>query len=183
MTTVWVGDLMGELLVYDAAMQLPACPHVFLWSLRFGEMSKYQPAVARAQIKPVGASAGSDALQIAYGLWKAAHGAEWIEEERQYYAERTKRDVTESQAKLVAAEAARMAALSIAERHREHLQRLGKGYLGLRKPTPKPQNIRVTHCYSCKGKLDNMIDMECVACGWILCRCGACGCGYVPSVH
>ena len=105
MTSVWVGDLMGELLVYDAAMQLPACPHVFLWSLRSEEMNKYQPAVARVHIKPVSASAASDAIQIAYGLWKAAYGAEWLEEERRYYAQRAQRDATESQAKLVAAEA------------------------------------------------------------------------------
>jgi hypothetical protein len=38
---------------------------------------------------------------------------------------------------------------------------------------------RLTHCYGCKHDLDNEVDVECVACGWIVCRCGACGCGYV----
>lgn len=38
---------------------------------------------------------------------------------------------------------------------------------------------RVTHCYACKEHLDNAIDVECAACGWIICgTCGACGCGY-----
>lgn len=37
---------------------------------------------------------------------------------------------------------------------------------------------RETHCYSCKGDLDNAEDLECAACGWIICSCGACGCGY-----
>jgi hypothetical protein len=37
---------------------------------------------------------------------------------------------------------------------------------------------RVTHCYNCKSNLDNAVDVECEACGWIICSCGACGCGY-----
>lgn len=35
---------------------------------------------------------------------------------------------------------------------------------------------RVTR--NCRGNLDNSVDLEGSACGWILCRCGACGCGY-----
>jgi hypothetical protein len=37
---------------------------------------------------------------------------------------------------------------------------------------------RITHCYNCKSHLDNAVDVECSACGWIVCHCGACGCGY-----
>lgn len=37
---------------------------------------------------------------------------------------------------------------------------------------------RITHCYNCKRHLDNAVDVECAACGWIICRCGACGCGF-----
>ena len=37
---------------------------------------------------------------------------------------------------------------------------------------------RVTHCWSCKDSLDSTIDLECCGCGWILCACGACGCGF-----
>jgi len=37
---------------------------------------------------------------------------------------------------------------------------------------------RATHCYSCRTGLDNSIDVECSKCGWILCACGACGCGW-----
>jgi len=36
---------------------------------------------------------------------------------------------------------------------------------------------RITHCWSCKGPLDNAFDAECLACNWIVCSCGACGCG------
>jgi hypothetical protein len=41
---------------------------------------------------------------------------------------------------------------------------------------------RVTHCYNCKNHLDNAVDIECSACRWIICQCGACGCGYSGAV-
>lgn len=37
---------------------------------------------------------------------------------------------------------------------------------------------RFAKCHYCKCELDSTLDLECVACGWILCDCGACGCGY-----
>lgn len=40
-------------------------------------------------------------------------------------------------------------------------------------------NRRLTHCYNCRKGLDNLVDLECSACNWIVCpNCGACGCGY-----
>jgi hypothetical protein len=38
------------------------------------------------------------------------------------------------------------------------------------------RNIRVTHCYRCKRHLKTSLANECDNCGWIKCRCGACGC-------
>jgi len=63
------------------------------------------------------------------------------------------------------------------ERHREFLKARDILYQGVRESN-KPRSQRVTHCWSCKCHLDNSINMECVACRWILCDCGACGCGY-----
>lgn len=40
---------------------------------------------------------------------------------------------------------------------------------------------RLTHCYNCKTTLDSSIDVECNECGWLVCDCGACGCGYSAS--
>lgn len=61
--------------------------------------------------------------------------------------------------------------------HREHLISLGVGYLGVSSISPVRKH-RVTHCYNCKEELDNETDIECNVCGWIICSCGACGCGY-----
>jgi hypothetical protein len=37
---------------------------------------------------------------------------------------------------------------------------------------------RQTHCFDCKKNLDSDMDIKCTNCGWLLCRCGACGCTY-----
>ena len=38
---------------------------------------------------------------------------------------------------------------------------------------------RVTHCYSCGHGLSSFEDFSCSTCNWLLCACGACGCGYM----
>lgn len=62
------------------------------------------------------------------------------------------------------------------ERHRQRLATAGLNYRGVQ-PAQKNRR-RITHCFACKHLLDNDIDVECSACGWILCSCGACGCTY-----
>ena len=65
-------------------------------------------------------------------------------------------------------------------RHKKLLHSLGIKYLGISYPhTTKKE--RATHCYSCKKELNNIIDIECNVCGWIICNCGACGCGVENS--
>ncbi|MBW3565480.1 MAG: DUF3553 domain-containing protein [Acidobacteria bacterium] len=60
--------------------------------------------------------------------------------------------------------------------HREFLENQGKAYKGTR--SAGKNRHRITHCYSCKSRLDNSVDLECISCSWIICWCGACGCGY-----
>lgn len=36
---------------------------------------------------------------------------------------------------------------------------------------------RVTKCWSCHRHLETGVYMECSMCGWLVCSCGACGCG------
>jgi len=63
------------------------------------------------------------------------------------------------------------------KQHQEFLNRLGRGESSVRRST-MIQKVRSTHCYSCKKALNSTVDWECTACNWILCTCGACGCGY-----
>lgn len=62
--------------------------------------------------------------------------------------------------------------------HREFMARLGFTYIGTRSATARsPHFVRTPWCWNCKSDLDNRIQLECQKCGWILCECGACGCG------
>lgn len=62
--------------------------------------------------------------------------------------------------------------------HRNFLRKRGLPEQQLR-ARQSAKRSRATHCYSCRTKLDNSIDVECSQCGWIICVCGACGCGWV----
>lgn len=59
--------------------------------------------------------------------------------------------------------------------HRNKIELLGLKYLGVSKSSNGPH--RATHCWVCHSHLDNAVDLECNICKWILCTCGACGCG------
>ncbi len=63
-----------------------------------------------------------------------------------------------------------------------HLRHLHRHDIEISSPTFVPASPgakhRVTHCWSCKKGLDNFIDVTCTKCRWMLCGCGACGCGY-----
>ena len=60
-------------------------------------------------------------------------------------------------------------------RHRLKLQAMGKEYSGIRYSSNKTR--RETNCWSCKSPITSENLPECITCGWILCSCGACGCG------
>lgn len=148
-------------------------------------MRKYIANLTRKRIKPHGDPSVASTHIAAYEQWKDAYGAAWLQEEKRYYDARRVREVAqeaERRAKeLAQEEARRQASLTLEERHRSRLEKLGKTYLGVR-PATRIHPRRIIHCYACKRGLDNSVDIECVACGWILCTCGACGCGRLGAV-
>lgn len=94
------------------------------------------------------------------------------------------RDIVRSLEKLVDADVAENMAVyrqRLIEKHREFLTSIGKPDLG---QGVVSRFVRSNHCYKCKGPVDNTFDLECKACGWIICSyCAACGCGFghVPA--
>lgn len=65
---------------------------------------------------------------------------------------------------------------SIEEVHRLFLAYLGIDFVGIRRRSDYlPERAAV--CYHCRNALNSSVNLECSACGWILCACGACGCG------
>lgn len=69
---------------------------------------------------------------------------------------------------------------AIGEIHKIHLEKNGIDCpdainISLKK---KSNRFRATHCWACKHPIDNTTLYECNFCSWIICFCGACGCGY-----
>lgn len=63
-------------------------------------------------------------------------------------------------------------------RHIEYIKSLGARYMGT-SPISMTKKHRAARCYECRESLDNFIHFECNRCQWIVCKCGACGCGYI----
>lgn len=104
---------------------------------------------------------------------KAAEDARprWSEMLRQAALTERDRKVAETEA---------LAGLTIEERHALFLRKMGRTNHGVQAANSTKVK-RVTHCYSCRNQLDSQVDIECSACQWILCTCGACGCGWTPK--
>lgn len=69
----------------------------------------------------------------------------------------------------------------------ERVQKVRESFSSLRKEKNLPEaelreanhkRHRVTHCYSCRCGLETGLYLECSVCNWLVCECGACGCGY-----
>ncbi|HEV8552724.1 MAG TPA: hypothetical protein VGR65_04960 [Casimicrobiaceae bacterium] len=64
----------------------------------------------------------------------------------------------------------------VSQKHIEYLAKLAKPDRGRGSIS---RYRRDNSCYSCRCPVSNAFDLECRACGWIVCsQCAACGCGY-----
>lgn len=160
---IWVGQLERKTLVFDPSVQLVGCPHVFLWNFTSKEMEKFIASVSRTLIRKAIDRALTERALLEYEEWRRKYSVAWLADEQVYYDERLANE--------------RIAAKGIQELHRQRLELLGLPYDGVRGVLPTRER-RKTHCYACKANLDNSVQLECAVCDWILCQCGACGCGF-----
>jgi hypothetical protein len=65
------------------------------------------------------------------------------------------------------------------DNHRRLFEGLSMPYPGVR-PIQSLRHLN-QYCWNCKNKIDTRMVFECKACAWIVCQCGACGCGYPKS--
>lgn len=161
--TLWVGKrnigISDDIFVYDSEMNNLSSGTIYLFSIRLNWMHQFQKDGLREYFSKVSDPVINKMAIEKYINWKTEHGNEF-----------TKIHPTSDEQKLQI----------VVEKHKEYINKIQKTYLGFSKSTNKI--LRVTVCFSCKEPLDNRIDIECNACGWIICnRCGACGCDYDPS--
>lgn len=67
---------------------------------------------------------------------------------------------------------------AIARNHRAFLEKHGISDVEAISHYTTTAKHRETHCYSCKHRLSSAANLACKKCKWLLCSCGACGCGY-----
>lgn len=196
MSNLWVGQVnVGAALVFDPEMQLPGCPHIFLWEVATCSMEPYVAAIARAKMSTIKDCALMRQHSASYLGWKEAHGKSWLNSERGYYEIRASRAHNETLERLrdqlrrsgpylrplsqeeAEREAIRLSLMTPEQRHKERLDQMGLLYSGVR-ALRAGRRQRNAHCYACKEPLNSLAEFECDQCRWILCDCGACGCGY-----
>jgi hypothetical protein len=165
----WVGQPVDSrmLWVYDALMPHEDPYMVYLFNVRSNSMREYERSFARYRLKTAIGEQREQAI-VAYSAWYEKNGANFLAND----AERSRREMAERAHLLEQRKA------SAIERHKEHLANLGIEYRGVRFSGAEQQ--RSTHCYSCKAHLDSRMNIQCASCGWLICSCGACGCGYGP---
>lgn len=119
------------------------------------------------------AESGENAFKATFKKWRDYRRP--IEEHRQKLQAETDQLLDELNS--------RIPLFSQEQRHRIQIQLCGLEYKGVRTPEENEKNRRhrFARCWNCHNYLDNYRNFECRTCGWILCRCGACGCGNVQS--
>lgn len=156
---MWIGRHSGDgdLLVFDPAVSDPHATNLSFISLTQLRPRVFPRSVVRDRIHEVTDPALLADAREQYRAWPARKAAH--EEERTAaqgrVAERQKQEVL--------------------ERHRQLLESQDLPYQGVRDTTGAPKRRR-TRCGVCGIELDDFVGTECVACGGVLCSCGACGC-------
>jgi len=153
--SIWVGKFLatGAIVVFDHAIKVEGVDNFFGYVPARDLMRQFEPNQKDAAHPVVGKE--KDAAIRKYVVWKNQYAESFIESEIERLESKIQRAI---------------------QKHKEYLIKIGKPYTGVNLETTKVH--RVTHCYSCKGNLDSDFHIECNACGWLICECGACGCGY-----
>lgn len=153
----WYGK--GEIgsVVFDQSIQL-GDESVLLYVLEKNDVEKYVAEEVRLLLQKESDHQKVEALVKKYRSWK------------KFYSSRLKKLIKVKPYSFVAVKK------EAENEHRSKLEKLGLPFKGISFNSKKSH--RATHCWDCKEALDSYIDLECNACGWILCKCGACGCGY-----
>lgn len=156
----WVGIRKdtGSIWVYDPFLKNKDSEKVYAYSVERDQVREYPKSQIKGVLVTLEDSRRDVAIQ-SYLKWFEKYGNSFVKEHEKLKI----LDADKRQNQII-------------ERHKQYLVQHGKRYLGITKSSAKKH--RVTHCYSCKVRLDSSLHIECNACNWLICSCGACGCGY-----
>lgn len=170
----WVGTYYEKTLVYDPSTQNDSHTFVLLWDVDAEVMYRYAVDFARKRLRSI---RDSVCKQAAVDRYRAS----LPDENTKLKLKKTLWELAPLYGMIPQVPGEVEFEQTLEERHKSRLIALGFPYKGTR--TSRKRKLRVAHCWVCLGRLDNSVDLECVACGWLLCDCGTCGCGYVRGNH
>lgn len=153
--SIWVGKFeeTGATVVFDTAVKFDGVDDVFGYVPARDVMRQFKSEFAKSARMVSGGE--KDMALSKYLDWKQKHGTTFAEG----FVTRKERAINNA-----------------IKKHKKYLKKIGKEYSGVNPNTSKRH--RVTHCYACKEPLDSSFHIECNQCEWLVCECGACGCGY-----
>lgn len=163
---IWVGAFIktGALILHDPNLQIGGREWVNLYSVDHNEIRPFDRSIVREKVRRANHTEYDYALR-AYETWTQKDNGSFVADEllakkrkeEQHSSDLTPKDQRDK-----------------INKHREFLRKTGKS--GEEKIVNARWD-RATHCYSCKSSI-TMPNLECTSCNWIICECGACGCGY-----
>lgn len=154
--TLWFGASDAGVFVFDPSIQPTAVEQIVLFDVERKALARYEKAQAKPKLRTLQDSAKIDLAREKYEKW------------RYFYSSTIPA--------ILSGPPLDFPLSPLEERHKQFLKLREKPFLGTReRSTHLPR--RSPHCWSCHSELDSSINLECCACGWILCSCGACGCG------
>ena len=169
-----VGNLNGGFVLYDPDIQDKRdLSQVILWNAQSFEYSSHQRAETKLCVKRITDEATREKVISKYqDFIKGGQNLDFEELSAYEYSDRRK-------------------SVGIVL-HQRRLKLLNIDYNGIRHSKKKPRNVS---CYNCKkrqsgggresttyrmlGESDNF---SCVNCDWLICLCGACGCGWKREI-
>lgn len=152
----WVGVMKdtGAMWVYDPDMPHEDNAMVYAFYVSKTEMREYPKAQVKTMLTTLRDERREKAID-SYTGWKLVHGASFLQEQK---------DIKENR---------RNEAIA---KHMAYVKEHGANYEGIRDGSSRTH--RTTHCYECKQPLESSLHVECNSCNWLICYCGACGCGF-----
>jgi NACalpha-BTF3-like transcription factor len=181
---LWVGQRKdnGSMWVFDPEMKHANESMVYAFWVTPTRMQEYSKELLRESMVTVHNERRQKAIQI-YLQWKTINGESFLRDELTQTPKQREEAVKKAKQQL---ENIRLySPQRTVDKHKAYLALHEKKYEGVIEGSTRA--LRSTICHACLDKLDSSLHHECKACGWIICNCGACGCGYskkvVPTEH
>jgi len=181
----WVGERSDSagLWLYDQRIQHDDPAKIYAFDFRSRSMREYPRELARDKLQVV-TDGRRDDVVAAYREWFKLNGDKFVELER----EKRRQAEEQEHARLEREEKRRATEKELRQRieqqrrddlprrHRAYLERHGFADRGV--ICVEDAKHRTTQCWYCGGHLDSTQFVACTSCRWLICYCGACGCGY-----